>query len=131
MDDPVLTEYVIRELGRNVTKNDLIYDVCQRTGLSWDQVSQFVSGVEQKHHREIAKRSSPILFVIGIAVFLGGAWLFCGALLFFVDFFRTGSISLNPFDLRRDYVSVIRFGTGLAMMVGSTIGMFQLIRSIF
>ncbi len=130
MEDPALTEYVIRELGRNVSKNDLIYNLCHRTGQSWDQVSKFIEQVEQKHQRTIAWKNSPLYFIIGISIFLGGIWLFCGGLLYFVNFVRAGSISLNPLDLRRDYVTLIRLGTGLAMMAGSTIGMIKLILSI-
>lgn len=130
MDDPVLTEYVIRQLGKNVSQNDLIYDVCQRTGASWDQVTKFVAEVEQKHHRAIAQRQSPLYFVIGIGIFLGGFFLFCWSLTSLVSFLSAGNISLNPLDLRRDYFTVIRLGTGLAMIVGSTIGMVRLLISI-
>lgn len=130
MDDPVLTEYVIRELGRNVSHNDLIYDLCQRTGQSWELVSKFVADVEQKHSRVIARKQSPLFFIIGIGIFLGGLWLFCGGLLYFVNFLQGKSISLNPFDLRRDYITLIRLGTGLAMIVGSSIGMIRLVLSI-
>jgi hypothetical protein len=78
VEDPGLTEFVIRELGRNVSKNDLIYNLCERTGQSWDQVSRFVEEVEQKHRQKIARKSSPLYFVIGIGIFLSGIWLFCG-----------------------------------------------------
>lgn len=130
MDDSVLTEYVIHRLGQHVSQNDLIYDLCQRTGMSWDQGAKFVAEVEQKHHREIARRSSPLLLIIGIGIFLGGAWLFRGAALGFAALLQAGSFSLNPFDLRRDYVMLIRLGTGLAMIVGSIIGIVQVILSI-
>lgn len=130
MDDPVLTEYVVHQLGRNVSQNDLIYDLCQRTGASWEQVSRFVSEVEQKHQRVIARKQSPLYFVIGIGIFLGGIFLFCWAFTSLIRFVGSGNISLNPLDLRRDYFTVIRLGTGLAMMIGSAIGMVRLLISI-
>jgi hypothetical protein len=130
VEDPALTEYVVRELGRNVSKNDLIYNLCQRTGQPWDPVSKFIDEVERKHQGKIALRNSPLYIIIGIGIFLGGVWALCGGALYFVNFVQDGSISLNPLDLRRDYLTIIRLGTGLAMITGSTIGMIQLILSI-
>ncbi len=130
MDDSVLTEYVIRELGRHVSRNDLIFDLCHRTGMSWDQAAKFVAEIEQTHRRVIARKQSPLFLVIGVGIFLGGVWAFCGGVLYFLNFMQAGSISINPLDLRRDYVNLIRVGTGLAMIVGSSIGVTQLVLSM-
>ncbi len=126
MDDSAVTDYIIHQLGRHVSRNDLIFDLCQRTGMSWDQASTMVQSVEQQHEKRIAWNQSPITLVFVIGIFLVGLYLSCGGLLYFVDLIAAGMFSVDPFALRRDYLTIIRIGTGLAMIAGSLVGLYGL-----
>lgn len=127
MDDALLTEYVLEQLGKHVSRDNLIFDICQRTGLDWNHVSNFVAQVEQTHASKIARKQSPVLFIIALGIFIGGIYLAGGALLYYVGLAQTGNLSIDPLSLRRDYLMLIRLGTGIAMIGGSIIGTLSLI----
>ncbi|MBI5304808.1 MAG: hypothetical protein HY868_21920 [Chloroflexi bacterium] len=130
MDEQVLTEYIIDQLGRHVTRNDLIFDICQRTGLPWSQVSDLVTQVERKDQKKIALKQSPVLLLIAVGILIGGVFFACGALMYFVDLARANKFNLDPFSLRRDYFNVIRLFTGLAMILGSLFGVGSWFKTI-
>ncbi len=130
MDDSAVTEYIIHQLGRHISRNDLILDLCQRTGKSWDQAALLVESVEQQHQKRIAVKQSPVFLIFAVGIFLFGMYLACGGLLYFVDLLASGGPGLDVFELRRDYTTLIRIGTGLAMIVGATIGLFGLAKKL-
>ncbi len=130
MDDSAVTDYIVYKLGQHVSRNDLIFDLCQRTGKSWDQVSTLVASAEQQHESRIARQQSPIYLVIGVGVFIGGLYLACGGLFYFVELIAAGTFSLDPLALRRDYTTFIRIGTGLAMIAGASVGLFTIAKKM-
>lgn len=130
MDDSAVTDYIVYKLGQHISRDDLILDLCQRTGKTWDQVSTLVASVEQQQGSRIARRQSPIYLTIGLGVFIVGLYLACGGLFYFVGLIAAGTFSIDPFSLRRDYTTIIRIGTGLAMMVGASVGLFMLAKKL-
>ncbi len=130
MDDSAVTDYIVYKLGQHVSRNDLIFDLCQRTGRSWDQVNALVASVEQQHESRIARQQSPIYIFIGIGVFVAGLYLTCSGLFYFVGLIADGTFAIDPLALRRDYTTFIRIGTGLAMMAGASVGLFALAKKM-
>lgn len=131
VDDALLTEYILEQLGKHVSRDNLIFDICQRTGLDWNHVSKKVAEVEQTHATKIARKQSPVLFIIALGIFIGGIYLAGGAVLYYAGLAQTGNFSIDPLSLRRDYVMLIRLGTGLAMIGGSIIGTLGLVWKMF
>ncbi len=130
MDNSAVTDYIVHKLGQHVSRNDLIFDLCQRTGQSWEQVNALVASVEQQHESRIAARQSPVLLLGAVGIFIVGSYLACTGLLYFVDLLNAGTLAIDPFALRRDYITLIRTGTGLAMMIGALVGLFMLVRKL-
>jgi hypothetical protein len=130
MDDSAVTDYIVYKLGKHVSKNDIIFDLCQRTGKSWDQVSALVASVEQKHESRIARQQSPLYLIIAIGIFIAGLYLTCSGMFYFVNLIADGTAGIDPLALRRDYTTFIRIGTGLAMMVGASVGLFMLAKKL-
>jgi hypothetical protein len=130
MDDSAVTDYIVYKLGKHVSRNDIIFDLCQRTGKSWDQVSALVASVEQQHESRIARQQSPLYLIIAIGVFIVGLYLACSGLFYFVDIIAAGTFGLDPFALRRDYTTFIKIGTGLAMMIGASVGLIMLAKKL-
>ncbi len=122
MDDELLTEYIIQQLGKHVSHDNLIYDICQRTGRDWNNISNLVAAVEQTHATKIARRQSPLLLIIALGILIGGIWLAGGALIYYVGLMQTGNFSIDPLSLRRDYIMIIRLGIGIAMIFGALVG---------
>lgn len=122
MDDALLTEYIIQQLGKHVSRDNLIFDICQRTGRDWNSVNNLVAAVEQTHATKIARTQSPLLLIIALGILIVGIWAAGGAVLYYVDLMRTGNFSIDPLSLRRDYVTLIRLGTGIAMIFGALVG---------
>ena len=106
MDDPALTHYVVSQLGKHVTRDNLIFDLCNRAKIAW--------------------RQSLLLFLVALGILVGGLWAAGGAITYFFGLWRQGAFSLDPFALRRDYVMVIRFGSGLAAVIGSVVGILKI-----
>ncbi len=121
-EDALLTEYVIQQLGKHVSRDNLIYDICQRTGRDWNNVNNLVAAVEQTHATKIARKQSPVLLIVALGILIGGLWAAGGALLYYSDLIQAGNFSIDPLSLRRDYVMLIRLGTGIAMIFGALVG---------
>ncbi len=130
MDDSAITDYIVYQLGRHVSRNDLIFDLCQRTGRPWDQISTLVSSVEQQHESRIVWQQSPIFLVIAIGILIAGVYLACGGLLYFGQLIAESNFSIDPFSLRRDYTTFIRIGTGLAMIIGALVGLYSIAKKL-
>ncbi|MBI5035453.1 MAG: hypothetical protein HZB51_33425 [Chloroflexi bacterium] len=122
MDDALLTEYIIQQFGKHVSRDNLIYDICQRTGRDWNSVNNLVAAVEQTHATKIARKQTPLLLIIALGILIAGMWAAGGAMAYYIDLIQTGNFSLDPMSLRRDYVMLIRFGTGVAMIFGALVG---------
>ena len=121
-DDALLTEYIIQQLGKHVPRDNIIYALCQRTGRDWNNVNTLVAAVEQTHATKIARKQTPLLLIIALGILIGGMWAAGGAMVYYIDLIQTGNFSLDPMSLRRDYVMLIRLGTGIAMIFGALVG---------
>ena len=53
-----ITAYILTRLSRAVSEDDIIYSVCQRTGLDWENVQALVAQVKNEHIEEIDARGN-------------------------------------------------------------------------
>jgi hypothetical protein len=72
MENAEITQFIIRELGRHRSHNDITTSVCERTGLRWDEAEKVVADVQINHHGEITGRQNKLLIYIGILTVIGG-----------------------------------------------------------
>ena len=72
MDQNAATQYVIRELGRQTPRNDIILRLCEQLNCSWPDAEKFIRTVEQNNRKAIAKRQSPLLILIGLGTVIVG-----------------------------------------------------------
>jgi hypothetical protein len=136
MNGAELTEFVIQQLGRGISTDDLIAKVCEDTGRSWPDAEAFVRGVQASQASQIARRQTPLLLLITLPTLLGGAAIaaLCGYTL--LDLARVMDRQNLAFPLAG--LLVIALGNwqvflglllGLGMIVGSGIGIGQMISS--
>lgn len=111
-------EYVVKELGKHHSENDIIRTVVHLEDVSWEEAKRMVAAVKVRCKGRIVRRQSPILVAIGMVTFLGGAALAVGMMIVTV-------LGINLFFLSFPIPysgNVIYFLTGLGMMAGAAWG---------
>ena len=126
MDKQEATEFIIKEFKRQRHRNDIIMDLCQKTGASWEQAQRFVQKVEVEHRRDIAAGTVPLLVMIGVAIILGGLGLTAYAVFYTLN----GTLLRAPGIPIPGSGNLIYTGTGLAMMAGGTLGILRALRQL-
>jgi|GEM_PF-5149603 len=61
MDMPDLTNYIVVRLSDAfvVTPNDIIMEICEKTGLSWPEAEALVKQVQAEHEQDVTNRYAP------------------------------------------------------------------------
>ncbi len=126
MNKQEATEFVIKELKKQRHRNDIIMDLCQQTGGSWEQAQQFVQKVEAEHRQEIAAGTAPLLVIIGVLIVVGGL----GLVAYAVFYTWRGTLLGAPGIPIPGAGNLIYTGTGLAMMAGGAIGILRALRQL-
>ncbi len=128
MNETELSEYVILQLGNHVTRNDLVFKLCQISGMSWPQADSFVRQVESQQGSRIARRQSPLFIVVGLGILIGGIVLLFFSASYLIQIYNTGW--RGALDIRRDYRAVVGLVTGIAMILGSLLGLWRVFLSV-
>ncbi len=124
--DPELTRFVIGQLSRHTGRSNLVQAVCTKGGMTWQEAEAFVDQVEANHRVQIAGRQAPLMLVIAGTFLIGGIGIL-------VDFIQTvlafpdinDGLALFVY-LRTNYLLMLELPTGLAMVVGSIIGLTKI-----
>jgi hypothetical protein len=132
VQDTDLTTYVIERLVGAENPDDIIYDLCEKTGWPWSQAEAFVRQVQERHQGDVVKRQFPLLFTIAIATYLAGIGLMAYSMYSVFEIMKIIQGSSLPYPDAFSSIRiildiaigpVILFCTGLAMILGSLIGM--------
>jgi hypothetical protein len=129
---PGLKKWVVERISGHKELNDVIFGLCNRTGWDWSQANKFVEQVIKENQKEIHQRRLPLLFGIGLLMIVGGVSAFISA---FIDLSAILKEIQPPFDFLRllefipqargGYFMVIKLVTGMAMVIGGSIGTGQ------
>jgi hypothetical protein len=119
MNDQQATDYVIRALGRFVERNQIITEVCERTGKSWAYAEAFVQEVEREHARRIQKRRVPMIMGMAVGLTVAGVVVTLGVIVLTLNGW-TSSLWGVPY---LGNLSV--FIGGMATLAGGIIGLSQ------
>ncbi|MGE5141532.1 MAG: hypothetical protein ACM3JD_18855 [Rudaea sp.] len=128
MDYQQAREYVVSQLSKQASRDDIIYGLCQATGSSWQQASAFVDQVQEQDHGRIAFSQAPVLLIIGVVTFLLGLYLAGREIMYFASVLRSGEPGylILPLSVREFFILF----TGLAMMAGSVWGSWKVVRKL-
>ncbi len=113
MDQQEATEYVIRELGKHRSRDNIVREICEQTNWPWKQVQHFVQRVEVQHQDQITGRQMPLLIALGVGSVVVGLFL----MVYDILLISSGE-SLNP------YFALV----GLGMLVGGGAGVWHAVR---
>ena len=72
MDKTEVRKFITQELGRRHKPDDIIKEVCERTGMSWGDAQKFVRQVYTENHGEISKSQNGVLMILVVAEILDG-----------------------------------------------------------
>jgi hypothetical protein len=134
-----LTDSIIQRLSKGEARNDIIKDVCENTGHTWQEIEKLVDNLSVENADAITRRRSPILFAIALFFFIAGfslalyaGFLFWEALTF---------MSASQADMLEKFGSLAYLAnytpgalfmgfTGAAMIAGSLVGIKQVWRAL-
>ncbi len=131
LDDPKLTEYVVKRLKRQHRKSDIALEICERTGVDWKEAQRFVSQVNIEQNKSISSsKNLPILIFCGLFIFSGAILLIWGlldmaplvSLLFGMP---TDQLYLSDFDIRGTIYLLLG---GIGLTLGGLVGFYLAIR---
>ncbi len=77
-----ITSYILTRLSRAASEDDVIYSVCQKTGLRWENAQTLVEQVKNEHLAEIEARQIPLRSLISFVFYILGIVLTLGPLVY-------------------------------------------------
>ena len=139
MDDQALKQFIIENLSEYEDPNDLILEICNRTGMKWLEAQALVDTVRAGNSSKIARKQAPLLTALALITFVAGV----GILLFegftFINVFREfTSLGHHPWDVADLMLFVLAYAPGLlqfiplalVMVLGSLVGMSDMWKAI-
>ncbi|HNB50857.1 MAG TPA: hypothetical protein PK530_02890 [Anaerolineales bacterium] len=124
MNHKQLTQYIIRELGKQRRRSDVVMDVCERTGMDWPAAQKLVYQVEFDNRQKVAIRQSPLAIIFGVSFVAGGL----GLVLLCVFATLLGySITYRGVPYVGNVAGII---VGILLIAGGVIGLWDTIQKI-
>ncbi|KAF0108573.1 MAG: hypothetical protein FD146_459 [Anaerolineaceae bacterium] len=132
MDDAEITAYFIKHLSESDNPDDLVMEICEKTGRKWDDIESLLERVRAEHEHEITRRQSPLLVLIALVTFVAGIWVSIDSayLLVLVLQEYSGAAGspitlLDSFQIlfSTAYYTFAGLALGLGMVLGSLFGM--------
>lgn len=77
-----ITTYIVRRLSRAASEDDIIYAVCQKMGMEWDDAQALVAQVQHEHREEIDARQTPIKGLLTWVFIVLGTMLIVGPVIY-------------------------------------------------
>ena len=125
-----LTTFIVKELGKQRSRQDIIQKVCERGGLNWKDAERLITLVEAQHKRTIATRQTPLLLFLSIGTLLIGIGLLAFNLQILLAFFQRDVLG-QILSLQSSSYQIIGLVTGLSMTVGGMVGLWKAFGAIF
>jgi hypothetical protein len=111
-------DLVIRELGGGRSREDVCRMLCVQRGYECGNAQDVVVQVSARERTRIARRQAPFLLLLGSITLLGGILLLIGTIYSLLHYDH-----IHPGRSMRYLVT--GFGLGVAMTLGSAIGLVQ------
>ncbi len=121
MVDEGIKAQIIKDLARHHTKNHIITELCESTGMNWVDAESLVNDIEQENSLEIYSRQKPFLLILGFTIALGGLML-SGFMIYET---LTGLIIYVGMVPVPYLGNLIFLGLGLGMVIGGTRGVIK------
>lgn len=127
MDKQLISEHIVRRLTRGVSRDTVIREVCDQTGMDWKQAAALVDEVERGESQSIARGNLPLMIGIGAIIMIGGFLLIgYGLSQFFLPFIdgTLGDLTREVLTLHilENWIYLAEGIVGVAMVAGGGFG---------
>ncbi len=133
---PDLRKWVVGGLSSHRKPNDIIFELCRRTGWDWSQAKRFVEQVVELDQKQVHQQRMPLLLGIGILFIVSGAVAFISGV---IDVMAVLSTIELPLDIqkifsavlmaRSIYIMILKLFGGLALFLGGSYGIVNAVKS--
>ena len=130
MNQDELTNLIIKELGKNHDRQEIVRKVCEASTLNWGEAEKLLQQVESQNKRKIAAKRGPFLIVVSIGTLLLGVALLIYNMEVFIAIFNRDLLG-QVLSLQSGYYRLLSLVTGLGMTVGGLYGVWTTLGSFF
>jgi hypothetical protein len=129
--DDELEIFILERLEKSMPLNDIVLHVCQRTGMYWPDALELVKQVQAKNSPHLERRKIPWHFALALSTAIGGIGMLIAAVIPFLNFFSgPNAIPFTGVNILFFAINLAPYSsglllTGMAMLVGSMVGMRQ------
>ena len=74
MDDEKLRHWIEDKIVAGVSQDEIVMQTAERAGINWQEAELLVEDVFQQKQGHINRRQGPLMLLISLAVFAGGAF---------------------------------------------------------
>lgn len=81
-DDKLTHDFILKKLVGNTSDDEIIYQVCDETGMDWETARTLVDGIRAEHNMDIVVGQIPIKSAISVVYAVVGILLIVGPLIY-------------------------------------------------
>jgi hypothetical protein len=120
MDNPKLINMIVHGLSDHRSRNDILKEVCETSGMEWSEAERFVEQVYEEHRPAIDRRRNAAIVALAIFFILAG-------LAISGIFLRLTLMGYNFPSYNVPYLgNAAYFFLGFMMIVGGTLGLIKM-----
>ncbi len=126
-----VTEKILHDLTDARDIDDIVMEVCEKTGLGWEEVEKYVNRLSIEDKSAITLAQSPLLVLVALGTFLAGVVVILYGLYQAYLINLTNSQALVLYLVTNGSGLFWNFILGTAMITGSLKGMQDVWEAIF
>jgi hypothetical protein len=129
-DRKELDDWITQRVSRGINRNDIIPEICMRTGLDWRDAEDYLVKVTQNRGHDIARQRLPLMLGLSLVFIVGGIVAIITSVSTFSNYYQSlpqplddSSLSYLALFAGTHYTSIIKLVVGIAMIAGGAIGL--------
>jgi hypothetical protein len=133
---PDLRKWVVGCLSGHKKPNEIIFQLCRRTGWDWGQAKRFVEQVVELDQKQVHQKRMPLHLGIGFVALIYGVVVFILSLMDLIYTLPSIELPLDaekiialPSMLKGGYYTIAGLVTGIAAFIGGSYGIISAVKS--
>jgi hypothetical protein len=130
--DPELEKHILNDLAKSRRQEDIIMEICEKTGASWDQAQRLVARIATQNRKKLTTRQNIVLIPLSLGAAGGGLALMLATLKETLIFINSifGSNTPGTF-VDFDRYTIWGFFLGVGLLLGGVVGLYKALQSQF